>query len=259
VTDGYNPNDFSRLLPVEDTHFWFTTRNRILSAVLTKLAADISTTGNVLEIGCGTGNTLRVMRQAFPSVMLVGMDLLHSGLVHAKHRTDAVLVQGRIEEMPFARPFVLIGMFDVLEHVDDDVAALSRIARFLEPSGALILTVPASPSLWSRYDEESFHKRRYTASGLRAALTEARFRVEYLTHFMALTYPAVWLSRRLDGLRKRFARSGSSLREPAIVRELNVPRPVNMVLGRLLGLEVPFIRQRGCLPFGTSLLAVARP
>src|SRR5260370_39475 len=113
----YDPDDFTRMRPVEETHFWFVSRNNILAAALGTLRTNGSTPQHVLEIGCGTGNTLRVIRESFPRAMLIGMDALHAGLLHAKNRTTASLVEGRIEAMPFRRRFALIGMFDVLEHI----------------------------------------------------------------------------------------------------------------------------------------------
>src|SRR5205814_8541492 len=101
-------------------------------------------------------------------------------------------------DMPFGRDFALIGMFDVLEHIEDDIAALGSVRHSLAPGGRLLMTVPAAPSLWSRYDEESHHYRRYTEAHLRKALTAAHFQIEYITHFMSVTYPAIWVSRRLE-------------------------------------------------------------
>lgn len=255
----YDPDDFTRIRPVEDTHFWFVSRNNILAAALERLATNGSPGGAVLEIGCGTGNTLRVIRESFPRSTLVGMDALHAGLLHAKNRTKASLVEGRIEEMPFRRPFALIAMFDVLEHIEDDVAALTRVYQSLEPSGTLIMTVPANPSLWSRFDDESRHQRRYTESHLRKALQAARFRIEYITHFMSVTYPALWLSRRLERLSAAAKGHRSEVGEPAIARELRVSRTLNKILAQLLRLETPAIRRRYHLPLGASLLAIARP
>jgi SAM-dependent methyltransferase len=262
MSDGaahYNPDDFAKLRPVEDTHFWFVGRNNILGAALGTVTADGSGPKSVLEIGCGTGNTLRVLRERLPKATLIGMDAFHAGLLHARSRTDARLVEGRIENMPFRRPFALIGMFDVLEHIEDEVGALHAIRRSLEPDGRLILTVPAGPALWSRYDEESEHQRRYTVRHLRKVLSAAQFQVEYVTHFMSLIYPAVWISRRLEGCLSAMSRRPSAPRQRAIERELHLPRVVNRVFRELLRLELPAVKRRYRLPFGTSILAIARP
>ena len=255
---AYNPEDFTRIRPVEDTHFWFVSRNSILAAALRSVADNGTVKGALLEIGCGTGNALRVMRDCFPQAMLIGMDAFHAGLLHARSRTRAALVEGRLEEMPFGRRFALIGMFDVLEHIEDDRAALLRIYQSLERSGTLILTVPAGPSLWSRFDDESCHRRRYTAPQLREVLRGAQFRVEYMTHFMSVTYPALWASRRLERLLTLVAGKNSTGRDPALARELSVPFAVNALFAQLLRLEAPVVKRRYRLPLGSSLLAIAR-
>ena len=254
----YDPGDFARLRPVEDGHFWFVSRNNILGAVLATLAGEVPRAGAVLEIGCGTGNTLRVLRDMLPDSTLVGMDALHAGLLHARDRTPASLVEGRLEEMPFRKQFVLVGMFDVLEHIEDDVTGLGLIHEVLQPSGALMLTVPADPSLWSRCDEEWHHQRRYTEPQLRKVLSEARFHVEYITHFMSVTYPALWLSRRLARLRGAMAADPQPAAGVATMQEVQVTGFLNKLFGLLLRVEVPVIRRRYRLPVGASLLAIAR-
>jgi SAM-dependent methyltransferase len=193
-----------------------------------------------------------------PDARLVGMDAYHAGLLHARGRTDARLVEGRIEKMPFGRTFDLVGLFDVLEHIEDDLQALQGIKQALEPGGRLVLTVPAGPSLWSRYDEESGHQRRYRERDLRAVLTAARFQVEYLTHFMSVIYGPVWLSRRLDGWFNRPRPRSSDGVSPAIERELRIPGPLNVMFGELLRFEVPIVRRHHRVPWGTSLLAIAQ-
>jgi SAM-dependent methyltransferase len=260
MSDGaahYNPDDFAKLRPVEDTHFWFVGRNNILGAALRMPTSGGAGPSRVLEIGCGTGNTLRVLRENFPGAMLIGMDAFHAGLLHARSRTDARLVEGRIERMPFRRRFDLIGMFDVLEHIEDDRAALGAVRESLEPGGRLVLTVPAGPSLWSRFDEESGHQRRYTAGTLRRVLAAAEFRVEYVTYFMSVIYPAVWISRRLEAALAPLSRRFAAPRRSAIGSELHLPRLVNSMFRELLRLETPIVERRRRLPFGTSILAIA--
>jgi SAM-dependent methyltransferase len=255
---SYNPDDFARLRALEDTHFWFVSRNNVLSAVLSTLSANGaagSKPASVLEIGCGTGNTLRVLRRGLPEAAIIGMDAFHSGLMFARRRGEGRLVQARIEQPPFRKQFGLIGMFDVLEHVEDDVGALQAVRQLLEPGGTLMMTVPAGPSLWSRYDEESRHHRRYTEHSLLDALAAGRLHVEYVTHFMAVTYPAIWLSRRID----RWLATEKQTARPAIERELNVPHSLNTLFEWMLRVESAAIRRRRRVPFGASLLAIARP
>src|SRR5262249_28825411 len=86
-------------------------------------------------------------------------------------------------------------LLDVLEHLPDDLGVLRRIAGSLAPAGPagfLLLTVPAFPLLWSRWDEVERHRRRYTRRHLRALAESAGLRVEWVTHFfLPLFLPAL--------------------------------------------------------------------
>jgi len=130
--------------------------------VIERIAPSLPASYRVLEIGCGTGNTLRVLKEAYPpAALIVGVDLFEEGLVYARQLTKLPLVRARIENAPFTIPFEVVGMFDVLEHVEDDVATLCVMRALTAPGGHLLVTVPAYKALWSRFDEESHHCRRY--------------------------------------------------------------------------------------------------
>ena len=253
---SYNPDDFARLRAVEETHFWFVSRNDLIEAALSSIVTNGSTPSSVLDIGCGTGNTLGVLRRRLPQAAIVGIDPFRTGLLFARRYDDVHLVQGQVERLPFQKPFSLIGMFDVLEHMANDITALRGIREVLEPGAPLLMTVPAGQSLWSRYDEESGHFRRYHESQLRNALEAAGFRIEYLTHFMTITYPVLWISRRAD--RWRSALHKGPRRAPAIERELRLPQAINRLFREILRVETAAVRRRRRLPFGASLFAIAR-
>ena len=112
-------------------------------------------------------------------------------------------------------------------------------------------TVPAHPSLWSYFDEESGHQRRYRASELREKLAAAGYTVEYLTPYMAVILPLVWLGRRLA----RWLDRGSNRDRAA--RDLRITPGINGVLSWALSLEAGWVGRRRRLPFGASYLVVA--
>ena len=247
----YDPYYFAPLAAVEDRHFWFRARNRAIAAVVESLVADLPDGYRVLEAGCGTGNVLRVLDQACRRGVVAGMDLHAEGLVFARGRTRRPLVRADMAAPPFRPGFDLIGMFDVLEHLDDDRRALGDLHALLAPGGRLLLTVPAHPALWSYFDEESGHRRRYRAAELREKLAAAGYRVEYFTPYMAAILPLMWIGRRVASLLDR-----RSSRERA-ARDLRVTPVVNEVLSGMLQLEAGRIRRLAPLPFGASYLAVA--
>ncbi len=248
---GYDPALFDALAAVEDRHFWFTSRNSLLERVLARL--DIAASGRVLEVGVGTGNTLRVLEHVWPHAMVIGVDAYEEGFRAARRRTRAHLVRASGLALPFTGGFDVVAAFDVLEHVADDRAALIEIRRVLQPGGRLVVTVPALGRLWSRVDEDAHHVRRYERDGLHASLTAAGFAVDRIAFFMAALYPLLRGARRL-------ARGGGAHADgSAVARELRVVPILNAGMRAILGTEMRLVAAGWQLPIGTSLLAVARP
>jgi SAM-dependent methyltransferase len=256
---GYDPEYFAALFAVEDRHFWFGARNLALRTMLEELVPRLSRSYKVLEIGCGTGNTLRVVQDACATAaVVVGMDIFEEGLVYARRRSRVPLVRARIEAAPFAVPFDMVGMFDVLEHIEDDAAALRKARALTTRGGFLLLTVPAHQRLWSQFDEEAHHCRRYEPGELHERLTAAGFAVEYLTPFMATLYPIARVSRWLSGCANDVRRHLGLESRSAVLNDLTVRPVANEIMAFMLRQELPWLRRHMQLPMGTSLLAVAR-
>jgi SAM-dependent methyltransferase len=245
---GYDPVHFAAIAQAEQWHFWFRTRSRVLRTVMTPLRRRLPHAARVLEIGCGTGTTLRVLQDVFPTATLVGMDLFAEGLRYAKSASRASLLQARVEAHPFSVRFHLIALFDVLEHIEHDGRALEAIRDLLLPGGLLVLTVPAGMHLWSAFDVEAHHCRRYSSAALLERLDQAGFATDYASPFMTAIYPLVWLSRRLQRKSSAATASGTELRPPAW---LNTLAEISLRPERWM------LRARQRLPFGTSLLAIA--
>jgi len=125
------------------------------------------------------------------------------------------------------------------------VGALAAIRDVVRPGGGVLITVPQHPRLWSAVDDFSHHRRRYIRRELRAKLADVGLEVLRMTSFVASGLPILWMSRRLP---QRF--------DPE--REMRISPAANTVMGWLLALEHRLIAAGMSLPFGTSLLAVAR-
>jgi SAM-dependent methyltransferase len=140
----------------------------------------------------------------------------------------------------------LIALLDVLEHVPDDLASLRAIHRRLKPGGALLLTVPANPWMWSAHDAAHHHFRRYTKAQLADLFRRAGLEVKLLSYFISLLFPLIAAARAVGKITRR---------ESADDR---LPRDsVNGALKRVFGLEAGLIG-RVPMPFGVSLVAVVR-
>jgi len=91
-------------------------------------------------------------------------------------------------------------LWDVLEHIEDDEAALLKVSSLLSANAHLVVSVPSNPSEW-RWDDIFYgHHRRYTAANIRAKLTKAGLEVVVLWD---LTYPFFWVMRRIYTKLKR--------------------------------------------------------
>jgi SAM-dependent methyltransferase len=142
----------------------------------------------------------------------------------------------------------VVGAFDVLEHLDEDVMALQEIHRALRPGGGAILLVPQHPRLWSRMDTVARHVRRYTRRELLRKVRAAGFEPVTATSFVSTLLPAMVVSRAARRLLGRAY-------DP--VAELQ-PGPLNAVFERLLSGERWLIERGVSFPVGGSLLVVAR-
>lgn len=258
LNDYYDPKRYATLFPIEDRHFWFRARNRTISVVVGRTIAPMQDGYRVLEIGCGTGNTMRVLESVSQRGLVVGMDRLVEGLQYARLRTGCALVQGDMRRLPFGVGFDLIGLFDVLEHLPDDVEALQSVFDNLVPGGALVLTVPAHMSLWSYHDDIAHHCRRYSIHGLESKLVDIGYLIEYSTYYMATIFPLVWFVRRVFARKRLDTIDATSDENGSGARELRIVPVINRFLAYLLDRETRLIEHRRKLPFGTSIVAVAR-
>lgn len=255
--DTYDPAFFDTLSRIEERHFWFRARNNLIGAVCKRLGQRFRPGYRMLEVGCGAGNVLRMLDKTCSRGTVYGMDLFGEGLGYAKQRSHAHLLQGDMRAAPFREAFDIIGLFDVLEHLPNDRQILSDLHGMLAEGGYLILSVPASQSLWSYFDDAAHHCRRYEAVELQDKLVAAGYRVLHCTPFMMSLFPLVWSGRRLAALKRRGRQTGSSRSAELAADELRVIPVVNELLLSFLKLEMFWTTRWRRLPFGTSLLVVA--
>jgi len=243
---GFKPQDFSVLAKLEEKHFWFKVRNKIILWAIKKYSP---TFNSFMEIGCGTGFVLNGIAKQYPSASIVGSELFIEGLEYAAHRVpQATCVQMDARQIPYKDEFDLIGAFDVLEHIEDDKTVLQNIYKALTPNGKLILTVPQHQWLWSKADVFACHERRYSFLELEKKLTSAGFKILKSTSFVSLLLPVMLLSRLQS---KKIKSSYDPL------KEFKIHRYLNMALETILNFEKFLISLNINFPFGGSRLVVA--
>src|SRR5947209_4052567 len=206
---------------------------------------------SVLEVGCGTGVVLEALRHAFPDVRLVGTELFDEGLEVARRRLPPDVELLRLDitgDVPFEDEFSVVGAFDVLEHVEDDRAAVAGIWKAVRSGGGMIILVPQHPRLWSASDTFAHHVRRYRRRDLVRRVRAAGFEVLAATSFVSTLLPAVVASRVAHRLVGRAYNPLDEL-DPGIL---------NAAFERVLDAERRMIEWGVSLPFGGSLMVVAR-
>jgi SAM-dependent methyltransferase len=235
---------YQSLAEAEDTHWWFLARRHIVSVTLSTL--DLPAGARVLDLGCGTGGNLRMLA-THGSVF--GCEPEADAAVLAARRQPGRVTRGTLPHLPFrSASFDVIVMTDVLEHIEQDLAALVAIRGLLRAQGRLVLTVPALPVLWTTRDVAHHHYRRYTRRSLHATLSEAGYQIETSSSFNTWLFLPTALVRLVQRVRPR-----------PYENDLALPAPwLNAALGRLMMSEAGLVK-RGLLPIGISLLAVATP
>lgn len=237
---------YSIMYEVEESHWWFVGRRRILKSFVARILADLQKTKpQILDIGCGTGANLEMLAE-FGEAQ--GVDVAAEALAFCHARGLVHVRQGAAEQLPYQNSqFDLVTALDVVEHLDDDLGGLKEMRRVLHPEGRALIFVPAFMFLWGVQDDISNHRRRYTLNGIKEVLQSAGFELERATYANITFFFPILLGRmlmRATGFR------------PASENNLTIGG-LNGVLGRLFGTEATFLRYLN-FPFGVSIICVAR-
>jgi SAM-dependent methyltransferase len=241
----FKPCSYSRLAAVEDNHWWFISRNKIILWCLENKTSNMSC---FLEIGCGTGYVLNAISKRYPDSTIHGTDYYEEGLSFAKHRLPtASISQQDARLINIIKIYDVIGAFDVIEHIKEDELVLSNLFRALKKEGRIVLTVPQHKWLWSKVDDNACHVRRYSRSELVTKLNNNNFIVEYVSSFVFILLPMMWLFRR--HLNNDDSDSSNELKHPKLL---------NHIFKKVMSIEFWLMKRGLTFPFGGSLLIVAK-
>src|SRR5205085_3286633 len=234
------------LFRVEQSHWWYIGRRKIIANFVADICRRVTDRRpRILDVGCGTGANLLMLSKYGDAE---GVDVSEDALAFCRERGLDKVRLGAGEELPYDdATFDLVTAFDVVEHMDNDLAGLKEMRRVLRPGGRVLLFVPTFMFLWGLQDEVSNHRRRYRLPELRRVLEQAGFEVERTTYANITFFLPILLIRkfmRLTGIRTDTENS------------INMPL-LNGVFGALLGAESTMLRYLN-LPFGVSGLCVAK-
>jgi SAM-dependent methyltransferase len=252
--EGYLAETFEKVVSAEDKNFWYISRYKILQQLFSKYIGP-ETQASVLEIGCGTGNVLQSLSK-FKNYKLMGAEIHLEGLKFAKKRhSDIEFIQMDATNIPFEEKFEAVGAFDVLEHIEEDELVMKNVYRSLKKKGYFFVTVPQYMFMWSETDEIDCHKRRYSRKELLAKIKNAGFKTEYCSSFVFTLFPFMLVSRLM---KRRKKRDKTATIEEAFSELISLPSYINSIFKQMMLLDEWFFRLGIPLPFGGSLVVVAR-
>lgn len=228
-----------------DNWWWSVGRRALVKSMVNRYASN-SSDQLVLDIGCGTGATIKEL-EAYGSVL--GLDISPLALGYCRDRGIDTVCAADAASLPYRdERFDIVVSVDVLEHLDDDIGALREIYRVCKKDGVIIFTVPAFRFLWSRRDELAHHLRRYRLPEVKVKAQEAGLRIERATYINLPLLIPLFLMVKVGYLLRR---------NPTTEMDyVLVPRPVNKLLGWVVQGEARWLA-RADLPIGTSIACVA--
>ena len=234
-----------RMAEHDSTHWWYRARREILSDYLRRYAA-LPAQARILEIGCGTGHNLPMLAR-FGTVDAIEID--EDSRAIAAKRLGKPVGDAPLPALPGIErgAYDLVAVLDVVEHIEDDVAALAAMKSLLRPGGKILIAVPAHQWMWSAHDVVNHHHRRYSKASLAAAIAKAGLKPVKMRWFNSLLFPlaaAARIAGRLTG------RDDSDDSPP--------PKPVNALFERIFALERHLVGRVPMTP-GVSIVTLAVP
>lgn len=235
---------------LEDSLWWIQGRKSIIKQHLQKINSRFGQIETIMDIGCGSGGNLDVLAE-FGGV--IGVE--PSSVLADRSRSRGVASQ--VYELPAwrldeTRTIDLFTMFDVLEHIEDDVGFLAKLKQSASNNHSLLLSVPACPFLFGEHDKLLSHHRRYSRKMLRDCLVRAGYKPVSIRYYMFFPFPGALVLRLIDKVKSRlgFSRKNVDLG--------TVPLLVNSVLSRVLRMESA-LSEYVQFPTGLWLFGIAVP
>ena len=234
---------YQQMAELDDRHWWYRARRDVIADLIRREARPPASAA-ILEIGCGTGHNL-AMLGGFGHVD--GLELDDEARALSEKRLGRSVMRSPLPELAEVADchYDLVGAFDVIEHIDNDAAALVSIATKLKPGGKFVMTVPAHQWMWTAHDVVNHHKRRYSKRSLRALIDNSPMKLDKLGYFNSLLFPLAIAERASSKLR---AREDADVKLPSA--------PLNATLEAVFRAE-RYLVGRLPLPPGLSLFAVA--
>ena len=160
-----------------------TPRYQMRKDLVKKLLPDNLEGTSFLEIGSGSGNfSLYLAERKMTGLAIDFSDeaVVITNKRLSKFKDEIKVIKGDFLQLDFKQKFDYIFAFEVLEHIQDDVSALSKIHSLLSDNGVFIFSVPIKKSKWTILDQWAGHYRRYEKEEIKKKLQKSSFKLEVL-------------------------------------------------------------------------------
>ena len=239
---------------LEGNSQWFQARNKVLERTFIDLPFD----GDFFDVGAGNGYQLSYFQKGIFKRLDIKSGMCEPGMVgcaNAAYRGVENVYCCLFDELPVAE-FNLgaIGLFDVIEHIEDDLGFLNDIVKRVPNGTKIYITVPALKSLWSSEDEYGGHFRRYNRNDVKRILENKNLKFIYSSYFFSYYVPFVWLLRVLpEKMSMKYTNEVLASKEKDYHKR---SKKLNGLLNFLHWIEMKLSKIGIKPPFGTSLLIV---
>ena len=249
--------DAYRFVEIRHESYWWQRARRDMIADLLR-RYDVGSPCRWLDLGCGPGGNLDLSTR-FTSTLVAGVDISPIAIAQASAKAPfASIVCADIDKsLPFADgSFDVVTILNVLYHswIHDERHVLNEVRRVLRPRGLAAITEPAFPILRREMDKIAMTRKRYRLAELKRLCGSSGLQVLLSSYFTSFGFPVILVMKAFTRLREAWSHQESA----AAIDMKELTPKVNHAMYRLARLEGRAISYGIPIPFGTTLICIAR-
>ena len=233
----------------EEDSFWFKHRNNII----TEAVKMFNSQNFFLDVGGGNGFVSKRLQDEGFDIVLIEPG--KAGAQNSYNRGIKNVIRSTLDEVGLEKESIYsIGLFDVLEHIEEDVHFLKKVNKYLKNDGYLYITIPSYNILWSQEDVDAGHYKRYTLSSIYKLLKDSGFNNEYSTYIFSILPIPIFLFRVLPekiglGLQFRKKEQNEHVLKKGIIQTITQ---------WVWDFELRMVKSKKKIPFGGSCFLVCK-
>lgn len=245
---SYPEQGYDNLLDLEEKSFWYKHRNKVIKTLINRYSPHEV----LFDIGGGSGAVSHYLSQNGHKSVLIEPGF--KGAFNGSRR-GLPTICSNFESLSLKNKNSIhsVGLFDVIEHIEDDISFLKQLKDFVADQGLVYITVPAYQFLWSNDDIVAGHFRRYTSRELQSKLESLNYKVLYSSYLFSPLVLPVYILRALCS---KFGQRKVEYQQE--LKEHSGDGLMAKFIQPILELEAILINKGLRVPVGTSFVIVAQ-